>query len=127
MKKNFLLLATMLLLFACKPDVLSLNDDGKTLRTNVGKSFQLSLPENATTGYRWHFKTEPESQMVITFVSDETVRPQTKRLGAGSNRIFTYQATNSGVVKLKGFHSRPWESSENQQIPAVEYTIIVRP
>ena len=124
--KKYLALLSILFLFGCQNDVLTASDNGKTFETTIGKTFRLELNENATTGYRWHFKTDPESQMVLYQTSDTFERPQTNRLGAGGKRIITYQATNVGTIKLMGFHARPWENRD-QNIPSVEYIIVVKP
>ena len=124
MKKYLILIFTMLL-FGCQRDTLTDSDSGKIFQTSIGSTFKVELNENATTGYRWRFETMPESQMVIYQISDNIEGPETKRIGAGSKRVVTYQATNAGTVKLMGFHTRPWEG--NQRQPSVEYTITVRP
>ncbi len=123
--KNFLSIICFLLLAGCHSRTLTISDSGETLELNVGETFEVILPENAGTGYRWNMKTTPNSQMVISKISDNFETKKTKMLGAAQNRVFIYQAVNSGKVKLVGFHHRPWEKS-TQNLPGVEYDILVK-
>lgn len=123
--KKLWILGCVLALIGCQKDTLTQDDSGTVFKTRVGSVFHISLYENATTGYSWHFKMEPDTQMIITKTSDVFAPTTPKRVGSGGMRVMTYQATNPGRVILKGFHTRPWENNERKKIPAVEYTVEV--
>ena len=124
MKKIWMLLY-LIALVGCQKDTLTEDDAGTVFTTRVGSVFHISLFENATTGYRWHFTLEPDTQMIITQTSDVFEPTNTSRVGGGGTRVITYQATNPGTIIWRGFHARPWENNANKRIPAVEYTIKV--
>jgi len=63
----FFVLVFVLMLFGCKKSVLHRADSGKTFTYSLGEEFSISLSENLSTGYTWHFKTIPATQMVVSF------------------------------------------------------------
>ena len=123
MRKIFMCILC-LLLAGCQKDVLYQADSGKTLTYSVGKNFSLQLRENPSTGYTWHLKTIPESQQVISLVSDRYESSDTKAVGSSGKHLFFWQAVNAGEVEIQGFHARPWVQSKEE--PSVIYKIIVR-
>lgn len=123
--KKFLFLLSVFFLVSCRPNVLGYSQSGKTLKYRLGESFEIVLPENNTTGYRWEFKTDPESQLIISLVSDDFIPSKTKSLGAGGNRVIKYQAADIGSVRLEGYHIRAFQSDMLSAEPNVTYDIIV--
>ena len=113
----------LIMLSGCKKDVLYSSDSGKTFTYSVGEQFSIQLPENPTTGYSWRFKTVPESQLVITPMSDYFEESKTNRVGAGGVHTFVWQVVNAGSIEIHGFHMRPWARSKEE--PSVSYKIIV--
>ena len=88
-------------------------------------TFEIKLPENSSTGFKWRVVTNPESQMVISQTSDVFKHSKSTAVGSGGEHIFQYQATNIGMVEIYGFHARPWEINSGTS-PSVQYKIIVR-
>ncbi len=117
------LLGLVLTLFGCEKNVLYQGDNGKTLTLQVGEQFTIKLPENPSTGYQWNLQTNPQSQMVVSVVSDKFNPSKSNLMGAGGERVLGYQATNTGTVQIYGFHERPWEKREAQ--PSFQFTIVV--
>lgn len=122
--RKIALLGMVLMLFGCEKNVLYQGDDGKTFTFQVGEQFTIKLPENPSTGYQWNLQTDPKSQMVVSVLSDQFTHSKSELIGAGGDRIFQYQATNSGTVRIYGFHRRSWERQEIR--PAFKFTIVVR-
>lgn len=120
----FFVLVFVLMLFGCKKSVLHRADSGKTFTYSLGEEFSISLSENLSTGYTWHFKTIPATQMVVSFLSDRYDAPKTNRVGAGGQRVFLWQAVTAGEVEIQGFYARPWAQSKEE--PSVVYKIIVK-
>lgn len=120
-----LFLGLALMLTGCKKNVLSMAESGKTFKYSVGESFTIRLPENASTGYVWRFKTIPESQQFLSLLSDNfEASAQGGRVGSGGEHIYVWQAVNIGTVEIYGFHTRPWVLSKDE--PSVAYKIIVQ-
>lgn len=125
MKKFWLpLFIVVLVLAGCKKDILTGSESGKTFKYNVGESFTIKLPENPSTGYVWRFKIEPETQQIISLISDNFETRAQGRVGAGGEHFFVWQAVNVGTVEIYGFHTRPWVISKDE--PSVAYRIMVQ-
>jgi len=122
--KKFLILGLFLALTGCENVVLRSEDVGKTLNLSVGEKFSIRLPENPTTGYGWEMITKPENQDVVLEVKNEFLPDQRGLIGAGGERVFQYQAKESGKVDIYGFYRRPWEKDVTPA-RSVMYQIIV--
>ena len=86
------------------------SDNGRTLDIGCGESVRVSLPENATTGYRWTIDRYDER--VIEAISSEAAYPASA-LGSGGEVAFTLRGKNvgSGEVTLK--YWRHWEGESS--------------
>ena len=78
------------------------NDDGRSVEVRAGDTVRISLPENATTGYRWAI--DRIDQDVIEAVGSEP-HYQGKAVGSGGQVAFTLRAkkTGSGEIVLKNW------------------------
>lgn len=123
--KKIALFVMCLALFGCHKNVLYPGDNGKTFTFNVGESFEIKLPENPSTGYKWRMITIPQSQMIISQLADQFGNSASNVVGAGGERVFRYQVTNPGTVDIYGFHTRPWETNSGTN-PSVKYRIVVK-
>ena len=81
-------------------------DNGQTLDVRMGEPVRISLPENATTGYRW----------AVDRYDEEIVEPiatepgyTANAIGSGGEVAFIFRGkkTGSGEIMLK--HWRHWE------------------
>ena len=75
-------------------------DNDKTVDLRVGETVRVSLPENATTGYRWAVDRLDEE--VIEAVGSEPNYPG-DAVGSGGHVAFTFKAkkAGSGEIALK--------------------------
>lgn len=86
---------------------------------NVGESFEVSLPENPTTGYRWITTDITQTTIVLT---DDRFESEAKiGFGGGGVRRWRFTATKPGTIELKFFYQRSWE---NQHVD--EFALVVR-
>ena len=88
---------------------LSEADNDRTVDVHVGDTIRLTLPENATTGYRWAIDRHDD---VAGVVSEEPRYPS-NAIGSGGEAVFTFQAnkTGSGEIALKNW--RQWEGDSS--------------
>jgi inhibitor of cysteine peptidase len=99
------LLLTTTISFAEKPRVLHINAQDKT--------FSLTLPANPTTGYQWTIKQYDKA--LLTLTDSRYVAPNTKRLGAGGQMLFTFSydlntpTTQSTTLVFE--YKRAWEKA----------------
>lgn len=75
-------------------------DNERTVDLRVGESVQLTLPENATTGYRWAI--DRLDRDVVEEAGSEP-HPSRGAIGSGGNVTFDFTAkkAGSGEVALK--------------------------
>ena len=81
-------------------------DNGRTIDVHPGETVQVTLPENATTGYRWAI--DHYDQDSIEAVSAEPHYPA-KAVGAGREVAFSFRAKKSGTGEIVLKHWRQWE------------------
>lgn len=74
------------------------------------KSVNVSVSENASTGYIWQYEIKGES---VSLSGDKRISdPATKGLsGAPVTRCFTFKAIKPGKTTVKFEYLRPWEKN----------------
>jgi len=81
-------------------------DDGRTAEVRVGETVEVTLVENATTGYRWavdHLDTA-----IVRQLSAES-RNTAKAIGAPGTTVFTFEAVKEGTGEIALKYWRSWE------------------
>jgi predicted secreted protein len=80
------------------------SDAGAERAVAVGQEVRVRLPENRTTGFRWHLAV-PEGLVVDddAYDADSSGLP-----GAGGVRTFRLRATEPGTHRLGATLQRPW-------------------
>src|SRR3954469_20396121 len=98
MKKIFLAcIVFTLFLAACAPVPTS---PDQTIETSPGKTFQIIINSNPTTGYHWEIVGELDKS-VVEFVSKEyQSTSQPGLVGGGGVDIWTFKATAAGRTKI---------------------------
>lgn len=79
--------------------------NGRQLDLSVGQRFEVSLPENPTTGFRWTF--ESNGGPVCALVSDSFVSSAGPP-GAGGLHHWEFEATRDGRADLRLAYRRSW-------------------
>jgi predicted secreted protein len=95
------------------------SDAGAERSVGVGEELVVRLPENRTTGYRWHLAL-PAGALSLDGDSYEAEAPG--RPGSGGTRTFRLRATQPGTHRLGAALRRSWESGEGGR-PALEFAI----
>ena len=89
---------------------LSPADDGRTVTARPGDEIVVVLPENATTGFRWHLDVVDG---ILALVSDGYVTlaeaDAEPRVGRGGLREFRFQVGAPGAGSLALKHWQEWE------------------
>ena len=97
MKKIFLACAVLILLAACAPTPTS---PDQTISTSPGKTFQIIIDSNPTTGYHWEIVGQLDKN-VVEFVSKEYQSTSQPGLaGGGGVDIWTFKAVAAGQAKI---------------------------
>lgn len=85
-------------------------DDGRSVDLHVGETVEVSLPENATTGYRWAIdRLDPD----IVEANEAKSRYPSSQTGSAGRVTFAFKATRpgSGEVVLKYWRHFEGDSS----------------
>lgn len=98
-------------------------DNERTIDTHVGDTARITLPENATTGYRWAI--ERYDNHFIKALATEP-RYTSDALGSGGEIAFTFEArkVGSGEIVLKQW--KFWEG-DSSVIARFRIRLNVRP
>jgi len=85
-------------------------DNKKTVKLAIGKSFDVALKGNATTGYQWQVgKIEGDGvrqKGKVEYVPDK--HPE-KMVGFGGTFIFHFNVARGVKTKIRLVYVRPWE------------------
>jgi inhibitor of cysteine peptidase len=85
--------------------------NGRELQVPLGESFEVRLPENPTTGYRWRL-TSPGGGAVE--VEEDTFQRSGGGPGAGDTRCWRLRTVQEGVAVLELDYRRGWEEKAGQ-------------
>jgi len=82
-------------------------DNGGKRKLRVGDVFEVTLPENPTTGYRWqlHSPVGP----VLEVEDDSFAGPSSGMIGAGGLRSWRFRVLREGLAHLVIDNRRSWE------------------
>ena len=85
-------------------------DNGSTIEVRLGDLVLVSLPENATTGYRWAI--DHYNQELIEAVATEP-HYESKAIGSGGEVDFIFKGKQLGVGEIMLKHWRQWEGDQS--------------
>jgi inhibitor of cysteine peptidase len=81
--------------------------NGSEIEVRPGETFELELPENPTTGYRWHLLSADGS---VYKLQDDSFQPSGgTAYGGGGIRRWRFQAVQEGAAPLEVEYRRSWE------------------
>lgn len=86
---------------------LNASDNGRTVVLRTGETLMVSLPENATTGYRWEL--DRWDRDLVGLVAEEPRYPSGPLVGAGGQVDFRFQARKPGSGDIAIKEWRHWE------------------
>jgi inhibitor of cysteine peptidase len=92
--------------------VITPKGNGQAFEITVGETFQVSLPENPTTGYRWI--VYGSGMPFVSLDKEDYVTPENDParpiLGGGGTKILTLKAAKPGETELSLRLRRSWEA-----------------
>ena len=85
-------------------------DNNRTEDIHVGETVRITLPENATTGYRWAIDRYDEE-----FIEALATEPHysAKAIGSGGEVAFIFQGKKAGTGDIVLKHWRHWEGDSS--------------
>jgi inhibitor of cysteine peptidase len=79
---------------------------GGEVDVKLGESFEIELPENRTTGHRWHLRS---SGGPVVEPQDDSFQAPARPPGAAGVRRWLFRAVTAGSADLEMEYRRPWE------------------
>ncbi len=86
-------------------------DTNRTVDIRLTETVRITLPENATTGYRW--TVESYDRELLNELPSEAHYPATTRVGSGGEVVFIFQAKKSGSGDIMLKQWRSWEGDSS--------------
>jgi inhibitor of cysteine peptidase len=86
-------------------------DNGTAVTIRPGEQVAISLAENPTTGFQWAL--EQGDDAILKLLDSAYVRAAGPDLGSGGRRVLTFEAKNSGTVRLSLKLWRAWEGDSS--------------
>jgi inhibitor of cysteine peptidase len=94
--------------------------NGSSLEVPLGDPFQVQLPENPTTGYRWQLQSAGDQALDL---EEDSFERSPGGIGAGGLRCWRFQAARAGLVHLEIALRRSWQP---QPIETFAITVVVK-
>ncbi len=88
---------------------ISAPQNGKRVSVRVGDRIDLTLPENASTGYRWAIRSHDDT---VLSVEDSGYRADPSIGGAGVAQ-WTFRALEAGATLVELVRWRAWEGERS--------------
>lgn len=112
-------------LAACRPGGarrLTREDEGTTVRLEVGETFHVVLEGNPTTGYQW--EVVPMAKPIVKQIGEPEFEPDSSAVGAGGQVTIDFEAVMAGQGALRLIYHRPWEEAE--PLETFQVTVVVQ-
>ena len=88
-------------------------DDGSQVEIEWGKTIEVALRSNPTTGYRWERVDSDDGVLEQEGEAEFQQEAKDKQLvGAGGVEILRFKAKEAGQTTLELVYRRPWEEDE---------------
>jgi len=98
--------------------------NGRHIKLRVGETLELSLSENASTGFRWTIPPESVRKMdKILHERGQAAEGAAVTPGKPGTRHFNFEALAPGAVELELDYRRPWETDKP---PARKFKLRIR-
>ncbi len=97
---------------------------GSRFEVTVGQQFSITLASNVTTGYHWEL-AEPLDEAMVQLVGSEYQAPETRRVGAGGQEVWTFRAVGPGQTSINLKYVRPWEK-DVAPVRTATYVVIIQ-
>lgn len=111
------------------PDLLPSNETKVSNKTvSIGKTVSITLDENVSTGYSWHYSIENsdliklDSESTSDSGTADTKDSKPGMVGAGSKHTWNFKGVKQGTTKIIFKYYRSWEG-EKADAKTAEYII----
>ena len=102
-------------------------DPTELITVGAGEMFDIILPSNSSTGYRWNFIGELDAN-VVQLVSQDFIAQQPIQPGSGGVDVWTFHAVNAGNTTIELGYYPPGSDTEPEETVtfSIQVLVIVR-
>jgi len=93
----------------------------KTIETQVGQNFTITLEANVTTGYQWQL-AKPLDENMLQLISADYLADKTGLVGAGGKQVWIFKVLKTGKTMVSFKYVRPWEKNN---LPEEEESFVI--
>ncbi len=86
-----------------------------------GKTVDVGLEENPSTGYTWSYTAEPAG--VLTQTETRYIQPNTGAAGAPGKRVWSFAPEQNGTVTLTFLYSQSWEGGSQGETRVYRFQV----
>lgn len=104
------------------PVVLGSADNGRTVRVAPAKTIVVTLPSNASTGFRWQL-VGPLDTTVLRLIKHAYVAPASSLVGAGGTEVWRFRTVRAGWFRLRLAYAQPWAPKKVARRFAVDFRV----
>ena len=84
--------------------------DGREMNMRLGESLEITLSENASTGFRWGIPEALKNNLApVLREREETVEAPAGPPGRSGMRHLFFEAVQAGTAEIEIHYGRPWE------------------
>ncbi len=98
-------------------------DAAQTIVLNTGKTFEITLPENPSTGYAW--KMDISNALIVRELSHSYTAHASGRIGAAGDGLWTFRTLKVGEVEITASYERPWDDND-EPTKVIAFTLQVQ-
>jgi inhibitor of cysteine peptidase len=107
------------------PDPVSTDLRGSRIEVRIGEAFEVRLPSNPSTGYRWEL-VDPVPG-IVRAVGVSRVEPTRGDLvGAPGQEVWRFEGATPGIGRLGFIYRRPFEPASTPPAQRTSYRVEVR-
>jgi inhibitor of cysteine peptidase len=89
------------------------SSNGQIVEASIGDTIEIRLPENPTTGFRWHLTSD--GSPACGLVGDDFSAPPNQPPGKGGEHTWTFEAARAGECHIQLRSRRRWETSGERE------------
>ncbi|WP_241675023.1 protease inhibitor I42 family protein [Paenibacillus luteus] len=82
------------------------------INIETGKSFEITLNENTSTGYSWSYVTDEKGLSLESEYIKKSKTENEALVGRAHEKVFMFKAMNSGTYILTFNYSQPWDQGQ---------------
>ncbi|HJR81286.1 MAG TPA: protease inhibitor I42 family protein [Anaerolineales bacterium] len=102
-------------------------DPTQLITVGAGETFDIVLPSNSSTGYRWNLVGELD-ETVVQFVSQNYMAQEPVIPGSGGVDVWTFRAVNTGDTTIElGYYPPSSDTEPDETVTfSIQVLVIVR-